>query len=124
MPDRGRARDGTDQPQTLAEMILYYSPNPNTRRLLEEYRIKFEAVHGPTDLTKRYTSTWPRAQQNWLIKHDVKRWFDGLPPFGKAYLRGIMEIEAGKGKLDDMPDDLVRLFIQREMKLDHEQRGL
>jgi hypothetical protein len=113
----------TDPPATLAEKIFYYSANPKIRRLLEHFRINFEALHGPTDLTKRYTSTWPRADQNWLINHDAMLWFDGLPPFGKAYVRRIMEIEAGTGKLDDMPDGLIQLFIRGEMKLDHEHRS-
>lgn len=117
------ASERSDEPETLAEMLFYHSPNPATRRQLEQYRIDFEAVHGQTDLTKRYTSTWQVAQQNWLLQHDPKRYFDGLPPFAKAYLRGKMEIEARKGKLDDMPDSLLRLFIQKQMVLDHETRG-
>src|SRR6516162_8236641 len=107
MPDSSHK---TEEPTTLAELLLYRSPNPETRQRLEKFRIDFEAQRGPTDLTKRYTSTWPIAQQNWLIQHDAKRWFDGLPPFGKAYLRGVMEMEAREGKLDDMPDDLLRLY--------------
>jgi hypothetical protein len=123
MANHRRTQLDTDPSATLTEKIFYYSANPKIRRLLEQFRINFEALHGPTDLTKRYTSTWPRAHQNWLIDHDAKQWFDGLPPFGKAYVRRIMEIEAGTGKLDDMPDGLIRLFIRGEMSLDHEHRG-
>jgi hypothetical protein len=122
MTDDGRNQRNASQPKTLAEMIFYRASTAEMRRGLEEYRIEFESLHGPTDLTKRYTSTWPAAQQDWLIEHDVKRYFDGLPPFGKAYLRGKMEIAAGKGNLDDMPDAMLRLFIQKQMILDHEQQ--
>jgi hypothetical protein len=111
-----------DQPETLAEMIFHCSSNPETRRRLEDCRIRFEAVHGPTDLTKRYTSTWPIAHQNWLMRHEPKRYFDGLPPFGKAYIRGMMENEASQGRLDDTPDGLLRVFIEKKMILDHEEK--
>jgi hypothetical protein len=121
-PSKDVGQQHFDQPETLAEMLFVYLADPMKRRELEEYRVEFEAVHGPTDLTKRYTSTWPQAQQDWLIKNDTKRYFDGLPPFAKAYLRGKMEIAALDGKLDDMPDNLLRLFIERQMTLDHESR--
>jgi hypothetical protein len=111
------ARDRS--PETLAEM-LFFLPDPAKRRELESYRLKFEVVHGPTDLGRRYTSTWPKAHQDWLIDHDAKRWFDGLPPFAKGYLRGKMEIAASRGTLDNMPDNLLRLYTAKLMKLDHE----
>jgi hypothetical protein len=109
-------------PQTLAEMLIYL-PDAAKRRELEKFRIDFEQTHGSTDLTKRYTSTWPEAQQNWLLKHDIKRWFDGLPPFVKAYLRGKMQLAARDGSLDDMPDNMLRLFVSGQMLLDDEVRG-
>src|SRR6516162_3873399 len=122
MADDAHIDNDGAEPETLAEILLYYSPNPETRRRLEKYRLDFEAVHGPTDLTKRSTSTWPKAQQRWLIQHDVKRYFDGLPPFGKAYLREKMEVAARDGSLDDMPDVFLRLFTKKKMILDHERR--
>ena len=121
MPQSSRPQSDSEEPETLAEILLYRSPNPETRRRLEKFRIDFEAIHGPTDLTRRYTSTWPVAHQRWLIKHDFKRYFDGLPPFGKAYLRAKMEIAASEGKLDDMPDGLLRIFIEKQMILEHER---
>ena len=107
-------------PETLAEM-LFHSCNEGNRHKIEEFRIKYEAVHGSTDLTKRYTSTWPAADQVWLMKHDIKRYFDGLPPFAKAYLKGKMQIVANDGRLDDVPDSYLRLFISGEMLLDYEE---
>jgi hypothetical protein len=112
----------SDQPETLAEMLVLDAGNEQQRRQLEEYRIKFEAVHGPTDLTKRYTSTWPAEQQHWLMRNDIKRYFDGLPPFVKAFYRGQMEIQAREGNLDVMPDNWLRLFAKKQMILDHEKK--
>jgi hypothetical protein len=121
MPDDGQEQNRSDQPETLAGMLCLHLDKTDFRQL-EEYRIEFEAVYGPTNLTKRYTSTWPKAQQAWLIEHDTKAYFDGLPPFYKAYLRGKMELHARGGTLDDMPDSLLRLFVTKGMVLDHEKR--
>ena len=68
------------KPETLAE-LLFRMPTHALRKQLEEYRAQYEEIHGPTDLTKRYTSTWPIEQQAWMVEHDIKRYFDGLPPF-------------------------------------------
>lgn len=118
MPDH---RSVCEPAATIAEMLIYL-PDAEQRRQLEEYRVEFEAVHGRTDVTKRYTSTWPQALQDSLIKQDARRYFDGLPPFVKAYLRGKMDIAASKGKLDDMPEELLRLYASHGMILDHEVR--
>jgi hypothetical protein len=117
-----KPKDANAQPETLAEM-LFYAPDAAQRKQLEEYRIKYEATYGPTDLTKRYTSTWPTEQQDWLITHDSKAYFNGLPPFVKAYLKGKMQIAAGKGKLDDMPDHMLHLYCSGGMHLDCEPKG-
>jgi hypothetical protein len=109
----------TDEPRTLAELLFPLS-DPLQRKLLEEYRVEYETEFGPTDLTKRYTSTWPAEQQDWLVQHDSKRWFDGLPPFAKAFLHGKLQLAAERGKLDDAPDRLLRLYVSGMMKLDDE----
>lgn len=115
-------RTHPEQPETLAETLFYLS-DPAKRKELEEYRIEFEAVNGPTNLTRRYTSTWPVEQQEWLIKNHVERYFDGLPLFAKAYLRGKMQMAAQDGKLDDMPDALLRLYVSGGMNLERKARG-
>lgn len=118
-PKDQRDAPRTEQPETLAEMLFHLS-DPARRRELEEYRIEFEAIYGCTDLTRRYTSTWPEAEQDWLIEHDTRAYFNGLPPFAKAYVKGKMQIAAADGSLDDMPDCLLRLFVSGQMLLDHE----
>ncbi len=106
----------------MAEMLFYLS-DPARRRELEEYRIKFEAEHGPTDLTKLYTSMWPEVQQDWLLQNHPQQWFTGLPEFAKAYVRQKMQFAAEAGKLDDMPSRLIELFISRQMHLGTDARG-
>lgn len=121
-PENGGDVQRTDLPETLAEALFPIS-DPAKRGELEDYRLRFEAVHGPTDLTRYYTSMWPRDRQNWLMDYDAKRWFDGLPLFAKAYLRGKMEMAAQEGNLDDMPDRFLRLYVTKQMNLDYEVRG-
>jgi hypothetical protein len=96
--------------KTLAELVLWLD-DPDARRELEDFRIKFEAEFGPTDLTKRYTSTWPKPEQNWLIKHHPKRYWDGLPPFAQGFLRQKMVTARRLGKLDDVSDDSMKLYL-------------
>lgn len=62
------------------------------------FHARYQSSHGPTDLTKRYTSTWPTSSQQWLFEHRPQEWFDGLPPFAKSFLakRVSSLIEAGK----------------------------
>jgi hypothetical protein len=121
-PDEECNSQRSARPETLAE-TLFYIADPARRKELEEFRIKYEAAYGPTDLTRRYTSTWPKPDQDWLLTHEPKRWFDGLPGFVKAFVRGKMQLAAGDGRLDDMPDSFVRLYVSRELKLDGEVRS-
>ncbi|HEV3304439.1 MAG TPA: hypothetical protein VG055_32615 [Planctomycetaceae bacterium] len=114
-PPKGTVEERSGKPETLAELFLYLS-DPVKRRELEQFRKDYEAINGPTDLTRRYTSTWPKAEREWLFQNDTKRWFEGLPPFARAYLRGKMEMAARDGDLDDMPDKLLRLFVSGAMK--------
>ena len=117
-PEKSQSKNESDAPETVAELLFYLS-NPKTRQELEEFRIEYEALNGPTDLTKHYTSTWPQARQDWLFENYTKLWFDGLPPFAKAYLRGKMELAARDGKLDDLSDKLLQLYVAGDMKLRH-----
>jgi hypothetical protein len=102
--------------KTLAEVLFRFS-NPRTRLELEKFRIKFEAEHGETDITKRYTSTLPLEDQNWLVQHHPKRYWDGLPPFVQAFLRNKMVATHRVGKLDDMPDDILQLYLRGQMRV-------
>ena len=103
--------------KTLAELLVYLD-TPALRRELEEFRIKYESKFGETDLTKRYTCTWPLEDQNWLVEHHPKRYWNGLPPFAQAYLKEKMRSVPRKGKLDDMPATLLRLYLTGQMEVD------
>jgi hypothetical protein len=107
---------------TLAEILVPMS-DPVQQTELERYRVKYEAVHGPTDLTRRYTSTWPLNDQAWLVAHEPKRWFEGLPPFGRAYFLGKIQAAAKEGNLDAIPDEFISLFIKGELRLDSGHRS-
>lgn len=108
--------------QTLSQ-FLFPVIGESRINAIEQYRIAYEKIHGPTDLTKRYTSLWPDEQMEWLAEHEPKRYFDGLPPFVKALLKEKIQVAADTGKLDDIPEPFFQLFLRGQMSLDSESRG-
>lgn len=108
-----------DQPQqggpsTLAQ-ILFPLPTLQLQRELEKYRTNYEARFGKTDLTKYYTSQWPRELQNWLTQEHPRHYYDGLPPFVKAWLREKMQAASRAGNYDDASDALLRMYVSGHM---------
>lgn len=97
---------------TLADFFLLLKDD-SKRKKLEEFRIKYESEHGPTDFSKYYTCLWPNEQQDWLIEHDVTRYMDGLPPFLKAYLEACLKEYGRQGCLDDVPADFVKYHMEK-----------
>jgi len=79
--------------------MLCYLPREDQRQQLEEFRVHYEMTHGPVDVTKRYTSTWPTPLQQWLFEHQPQQWFDGLPPFVQAFLKTKISELVGAGQL-------------------------
>lgn len=120
--------------QTLAEMLFYLNDR-SERTNLEVFRINYETEHGRTDLTKRYTSTWPPHQQEWLLDTKPQLWFDGLPPFIQSYIRqrvvalvedGVFEhcdtktcrldrIQTGPGEHDSIQTYWVKQYLEKYM---------
>lgn len=116
MHSSDKDREPYTSPEGLCDVLIWMSDR-RKRKDLEAFRIEYEKEHGPTDLTKRYTSLFPSEQQTWLWEHHTKRYWDGLPPFLQAYLRRNMEAAHRDGKLDDMPAGLLRLYLQKEMNI-------
>ncbi len=108
---------GAEPVQTLSE-ILFRFGTPRLRRELENFRGKYEAEFGETDLTRRYTSTWPIDEQEWLIQNHPKRYWDGLPSFVQAFLKEKMVAAHRDGKLDDMPSSYLSLYLAGKMEID------
>jgi hypothetical protein len=102
--------------QTLADLLLYL-PDTKSREELEGYRLAYEATHGPTDLTRRYTSTWPVELQLWLVDNHAKQYLAGLPSFARAYLISKMEGAAREGRLDEVGEGYFREFLMRRLML-------
>jgi hypothetical protein len=98
--------------------LLYWFKEPSVRRQLEQFRVKYEKEFGPTDITKRYTSLWPEKDQTWMVKNELKRYWDGLPPFVQAFMKGRMDAAHRAGTLENEPDsNLLRLYLQRQMSI-------
>ncbi|MFT3686375.1 MAG: hypothetical protein QM783_15885 [Phycisphaerales bacterium] len=89
---------------------------PEERAALERFRIEYELKHGPVDLTRRYTCTWPTKQQEWMFAHETEKYFAGLPDFVQAYLLQRFHEVAAAGQLDELPVEYIRLFVGRHMK--------
>jgi hypothetical protein len=114
--DGGGHSEG-NSPRTMASMFLRFR-KPDLNRQLEEFRVGYEELHGPTDLTKRSTSLLPISQQHWLLQNHPKRYFDGLPPFVQAFFFDKMSIAHKEGRLDDMPGPFIQLYLCGEMDMD------
>ena len=106
--------EGQRDTRTVAE-TLFYLEDPKRRLELEQFRIDYEKKHGPTDLTKRYTCTWPAEGQEILREQDPKAYFEGFPDFVKAYIKRFAEKRKEIGVLDETPDDLLELLIRGQV---------
>lgn len=94
--------------------IVFHSENRSLIDKLESHRIEFEKIHGPTDLTKHYTSMLPDEAEEWLLQNDPHRWYDGLPPFVQSYIDLHMRRMAGGGQLDAMSNSLIKIYFSRK----------
>jgi hypothetical protein len=102
--------------RTLAELVCYFD-SPKIRRELEAFRIKFESDQGETDLTRRWATTLPPKDQEWLMTHHPDRYWRSMPPFVQAYVKQKMIGRHKEGKLDDMPAGFLRLYLTGQMKI-------
>lgn len=100
----------TDQAanKTLAGLLMPQF-SLESHQELEEFRIEYEAEHGPTDLTKVYTPQLPDEVREWLISNDPERYMDGMPPFGRAYLVMKFKSMVRTKTLDDLEPAIIRL---------------
>jgi hypothetical protein len=113
-----------DQEITTLAGMLYRCTDPEVQQELEQFRIEYEQENGPTDLTKRYTSLWPEVQQAWMIENQQKRYWDGLPEFVQAFIRGKMERAHQAGTLENQPDSrLITLYLQKQMTIGGDERN-
>ncbi len=97
----------------VTKLLINYD-DPVRDKLLDDHRKKYETIHGPTDLTKNYTTMWPFEKQEWLIKNEPQRYVDGMPPFAKDLAIRQAEALAKKGALDTAPSAFIQLLIQEK----------
>lgn len=104
---------------TLASFFLKLD-DPALAAELERFREKYEKRFGEADITRRWTSTLPERERQWLIVHHPRRYWSGLPPFLRAYLRQKMSDARAIGRLDDAPDTFLRMYATGTMEIDPE----
>ncbi len=102
------------QPQTIAD-FLFSMPTLKGKIELENFRKIYEAQHGPTDLTRRYTSTWNRRDQDALLKIDPMAYFNGLPDFVQRFIQKKLQTAAAAGQLDNCSSDQIAIYIKQSM---------
>jgi hypothetical protein len=74
-------------PPSSISCLLFPGLTAETYADMEVHRTRWERKHGPTDLTRYYTSRWPAAEADQLCEINPKEYFLGLPPFVQDYLR-------------------------------------
>src|SRR5438552_19081483 len=94
----------------LASTICCFE-DAELREELEKFRVSYERASGvTTDLTRRYTCTWPTEQQHWLLEKHQARVFEGWSSFVRACYTAKMSNARRCGRLDDMPGRMLALY--------------
>lgn len=83
---------------------------------VESFRIAWEREHGPTDITRYYTSLWPEDQADALCAIDPQTYFQGLPPFLQSYIAADTSKLADRGRIDDVADPFRTLFLRGRLR--------
>lgn len=126
MPSSSSGMEPTPDKQsieTVAELVFRF-PTAELRRDLEEFRIQYELKTGrPTDLTRRYTSILPKEQEDWLFANHPKLYWDGLPAFVQAFVKGRMQSQHRNGQLDDISDKFLELYLKGKLQVHNEEHS-
>lgn len=113
----GRDTDGAEEPSLSISKLVFRFGEERADRELDEFREAFERKFGPTDLTKRYTSTLPAEAQQWLARFHPKRYWIGLPPFVQAYFKEKAITAHRHGRVDDLPSGVLELYLSGAMEI-------
>jgi hypothetical protein len=106
---------------TISSLLVPWA-EPDAIAEMETFRIAWEKTHGPTDLTRYYTSRWPEKELAALYELDFEAYFEGLPPFFQEMLRDKVRRAAQEGYMDDMPTRYIQQYLRNYMK-PHAPRG-
>ena len=94
---------------TLTAILCPYLSREVGARL-ETYRLRWEDVNGPTDLTKYYSSRWPQPEQVALIRTDFRAYVSALPPFLVDWIDRDLRAALEAGPSAEIADKFIRLF--------------
>jgi hypothetical protein len=122
MGEQERADGLTTFPHKTVADLICYMPHPENRKSLETFRIWFESQNGPTDMTRYYTCMWPSELQTRLIAIAPQRYYEGLPPFVQDYMKKQIEHAAKIGRIDDLPELHLQLFLTKYFGTDGRSR--
>jgi len=91
--------------------ILFPEMSAEARLRVERFRQTWVERNGPIDLTKYYTSRWPRSEQLALIELDFNAYLSGLPAFFQNMLHDMITDASLRGEMADLPKQYVEQFM-------------
>lgn len=103
-------------PRSIVDLVMKVT-NADLHRELTEFYQTYSKEHGEVNLLLRYTSTLTEEEQNWLLEHDSKAYFEGLPEFAQAFIIAKMNAAKRSGRLDDTPGEYLHLFLRGQLNL-------
>ena len=98
----------TSSPTITNVLFPYLSRDVCIR--LEAFRLQWEEVNGVTDLTKYYSSRWPRDQQVALIRRDFQAYVRALPLFFVDWIDRDLHAAVQAGPSSEISDKFICLF--------------
>jgi hypothetical protein len=105
---KGPAKDDSFE----ATCRLFKVPDAKLQRRIHEFRLEFELLNGPTDVTQPFVSTQSPLIQDKRYREDPAKFVASLPPFVISFLETECRSAVAEGRLDDFPDRIVALFVQ------------
>lgn len=85
-------------------------------RVLEEYRLAWEAMYGPTDLTKHYVTMWPADAQRAMLRHSPETYFQSMPPYCQDFVHNKLKTACSEGWLDVFEPEWIQLYVTGRTK--------
>jgi hypothetical protein len=90
---------------------LFTVADPELQRQIHEFRLEYELVNGPTDVSLPFGSTQAPLIQDKRYRQDAAKFIASLPPFIIAFYEEECQRAVAEGRLDDISDRILRVFM-------------
>ena len=115
---------GEEEPTNVSLIVCPdWCFDSRTTELLESYRQRYEAIHGPTDRKCIYCTQLPPLEQDRLMRHSMNHYVARMPPYLRAFLRDFLKEQ--RFPLDDFnaPGIGLAMALLRHGRGNHTDRG-